>query len=219
MTTNHPAKDVFPTSTNVAKSDVITLFEQYVIVRLGSVGALNAMTTDAAKLFFITDKIWAVDLADTTSADNGTTVLVSADGYRYKPVSLSITFAQLSSQAAGLAVAPFGPFTAIPSAATTDLSTVATIGAGISGTADISSFGTGANLLRICKATGTPKLIHNATSLILPGGEDIQTVAGDTWLTLSDASGYWTVLQYQYASLSNPLVPVASAIFASQFLI
>lgn len=217
--TNHPAKDVFPTGTNIAKSDVITLFEQYVIIRVGSVGALNAMTTEAAKLFFISTKFWAVDLADTTSADDGTTVLVSADGYRYKPVSLTVTFAQLSSQAAGLAAAPFGPFTALASAATTDLSTVATVGVGISGTADISSFGTGASLLRICKATGTPKLVHNATSLILPGGEDIQTVAGDTWLTLSDASGYWTVLHYTYASLAHPLVPVASAIFASQFLL
>jgi len=99
-----------------------------------------------------------------------------------------------------LAASPFGPFTAIASAATTDLSTVTTVCASITGTTTITSFGTGANLLRMLKFAAALTLTHNATSLILPTSANITTAAGDTCLALSDGSGNWTVLAYQRAN-------------------
>lgn len=96
--------------------------------------------------------------------------------------------------------AGFGPFTSIASATTTDLSTVVSNGASITGTTTITSFGTGANLLRIIKFVGILTLTHNATSLILPNnGSNITTAAGDRCIAMSDASGNWTVISYQRA--------------------
>jgi len=102
--------------------------------------------------------------------------------------------------AATLAALKFGPFTAIASATTTDLSTVATIGVSITGTTTITGFGTGASLLRIVKFAAALTLTHNATSLILPGAANITTAAGDTAAFLSDGSGNWTCTSYQVAA-------------------
>ncbi len=111
------------------------------------------------------------------------------------------SFGDLTGQAAGLAAAPFGPFTSIVSAGTTDLSTVVTVGAVISGTNTITSFGTGANLLRVGKFSGALTLTHNAASLILPNaGSNITTAAGDGFVALSDGSGNWTVVSYSKAN-------------------
>lgn len=117
-------------------------------------------------------------------------------------------------QAAFLAAAPFGPFTSIASATTTDLSTVATIGVSITGTTTITGLGSGASLFRIIKFAAALTLTHNATSLILPGAANITTAAGDTALALSDASGNWTVLDYVRASgtgIGTGLTTIASA--------
>lgn len=101
--------------------------------------------------------------------------------------------------AAALAAASFGPFTAITCTATTDLSTVATVGVSITGTGTITSFGTGAKLLRIGTFAGSLILTHNATSLILPSNANITTAAGDRFVALSDATGNWTVVSYDKA--------------------
>lgn len=122
-----------------------------------------------------------------------------------KAVVTSITASDVS--AAVLAAFTFGPFTTIASATTTDLSTVATIGVSISGTTTITGFGTGANLLRIGKFAGILTLTHNATSLILPGGGNITTAAGDTFIALSDGSGNWTVVSYVRATAFPVRIP------------
>jgi hypothetical protein len=73
--------------------------------------------------------------------------------------------------------------TSIASATTTDLSTINTFCAAISGTVTITSFGSQPNTLRKIRFTGTSLVLtHNATSLILPG------------------SGNWRVLWYQRAA-------------------
>lgn len=113
--------------------------------------------------------------------------------------TIAPAFSELTSQAAGLAAAPFGPFTTLASASTCDLSSIATVGVSITGTTTITSFGTGASLLRMVKFTGALTLTHNATSLILPGGANITTAAGDRLIALSDGSGNWTVISYTKA--------------------
>jgi hypothetical protein len=93
----------------------------------------------------------------------------------------------------------FGPFTTLASATTTDLSTIATVGISITGTTTITGFGTGASLLRIVTFAGALTLTHNATSLILPGGANITTAAGDCATFLSDGSGNWRCTDYTRA--------------------
>ncbi len=107
------------------------------------------------------------------------------------------SFGDITGQAAGLAAAPFGPFTSINSASTTDLSTVSTVGVSIAGTTTITSFGSGGSLFRVGKFAGILTLTHNASSLILPNaGSNITTAAGDRFTAMSDASGNWTVVSY-----------------------
>lgn len=49
------------------------------------------------------------------------------------------------------------------------------------------------------KFDGALTLTHNATTLILPGGVDITTSAGDIAVFRQDASGEWRCLSYNYA--------------------
>lgn len=126
-----------------------------------------------------------------------------------KSVVTSVTASDIS--AAVLAALAFGPYTTIASATTTDLSTVATVGVSITGTTTITGFGTGASLLRIGKFAGALTLTHNATSLILPGGLNITTAAGDRFVALSDASGNWTVIDYVRAD-GHPLTTAQATI-------
>lgn len=134
--------------------------------------------------------------------------------YQRADGSALLTDAATSITASGLASSPFGPFTAIASASTTDLSSVATVGVSVTGTTTITSFGTGANLLRIGKFAAALTLTHNATSLILPGGANITTAAGDRFIALSDGSGNWTVIDYIKAN-GEPISISASLATAS----
>lgn len=145
----------------------------------------------------------ADDTAILLSDGSGNWTCVSYQKASGKAVVTTVTASDIS--AAVLAALAFGPFTSIASASTTDLSTVATIGASITGTTTITSFGTGANLLRIGKFAGALTLTHNATSLILPGGANITTAAGDRFIALSDGSGNWTVVNYTKAN-GTPII-------------
>lgn len=84
----------------------------------------------------------------------------------------------------------------IASAATTDLASKEADVIVISGTTTITSFGAGAGLTKQIIFSGALTLTHNATTLILPGGANIATLAGDMAIATSDASGNWRVLTY-----------------------
>lgn len=76
----------------------------------------------------------------------------------------------------------------------------------ITGTTTITSFGTvGDGVIKIVRFTGALTLTHNATSLILPGGANITTAAGDALLAMSLGAGNWVVLFYQRAAGYLPL--------------
>ena len=88
----------------------------------------------------------------------------------------------------------------IASATTTDLSTATGNLVHITGTTTITSFGTvqaGTTIKVIFD--GILTLTHNATSLILPGGANIITGAGDSALLVSEGSGNWKCMFYQSA--------------------
>lgn len=100
----------------------------------------------------------------------------------------------------GNPTAPIESEVTVASAATADILGAASEFIAISGTTTITSFGTGANRKRFVRATGAFKITHNASSLILPGGQDITTAAGDTFLVISDASSNARVHAYTRAS-------------------
>lgn len=78
----------------------------------------------------------------------------------------------------------------------------------ISGTTTVTSFGTGTNRKRFCRATGAFRITHNATSLICPGAQDIVTEAGDTFVLVADASSNVRVHHYQRAAVPPSYLPV-----------
>ena len=98
-------------------------------------------------------------------------------------------------------------FTAVASAATTDIGAATTRAVTITGTTTITSLGASANRYRVVKFSGILTLTHNATSLILISGVNIITAVGDLAEFASDASGNWTCTDYVRASglaLVNP---------------
>jgi microcystin-dependent protein len=97
----------------------------------------------------------------------------------------------------------------IASAATTDIGAVEGLMHDITGTTTITGFGTvRAGIWKILKFEGALTLTHNATSLILPGGGNITTADGDVGVFISEGSGNWRCVSYQYAT--NASVPVGA---------
>jgi hypothetical protein len=89
----------------------------------------------------------------------------------------------------------------VASAATTDVGAAASRSLRITGTTTITSFGTAANgITRKLRFAGALTLTHNAGSLILPGGANIITAAGDTATAISLGSGNWVVVDFMPAS-------------------
>jgi len=86
--------------------------------------------------------------------------------------------------------------TTVASAATVDLSTT-TNTVNVTGTATITSLGTvAAGAHRLVTFAGALTLTHNATSLVLPSGDNILTAAGDSAEFLSLGSGNWKCTAY-----------------------
>jgi hypothetical protein len=84
----------------------------------------------------------------------------------------------------------------VASAGTCDIGAATTPRVNITGTTTITSLGTDVNTFRIVRFAGALTLTHNATTLILPGGANITTEAGDHALFGSDGSGNWTCISY-----------------------
>ena len=102
----------------------------------------------------------------------------------------------------------FGPQQTIASAATTDLGTLTSNNALITGTNTITSFGASADLNNpffIVRFNGILTLINNNTSLALPGSANINTAANDmAMFEFMDALGYWRCVAYWPFSSSTP---------------
>lgn len=104
----------------------------------------------------------------------------------------------------------------IASAATTDLGASDETIQTISGTTTITSFGTvSAGIYKFVTFSGALTLTHNATSLILLGGTNRTTVAGDCGLYVSLGSGNWKEYFYSPISAYQPLDPTLTALAGS----
>lgn len=105
----------------------------------------------------------------------------------------SLAWEQLFSQ---------GVETDVASAATCDIGAVNSAFIRITGTTTITSFGTNYRGPRFVRFAGVLQLTHNASTLILPGGVNITTAAGDCAIFRpigSPASG-WALVALQRAS-------------------
>jgi hypothetical protein len=102
----------------------------------------------------------------------------------------------------------------ITAAPTTDLNLSSATQMLINGTGiTITSFGSGANLYKVIRFNGANTITHNATSLILLGGENRLTVSGDVMFLRSDISGNWRELFYWTKSteISRGVVELATS--------
>jgi hypothetical protein len=88
----------------------------------------------------------------------------------------------------------------VASAATVDLGAQASRNLRITGTTTISSFGTAASGVRRELRFAGALTLTNSGSLILPGGANITTAAGDTATAISLGSGSWVVVDFQPAA-------------------
>jgi len=90
----------------------------------------------------------------------------------------------------------------IVSAATVDLSEATGSFIHITGSdGPITSFGTvDEGIEFVLVFDSTPTITHNATSLILPGGESITAESGDVMIVRSEGSGNWKCTSYQGAT-------------------
>lgn len=88
----------------------------------------------------------------------------------------------------------------VASSGTTNIGAAASNSVRITGTTTITAFDTvDAGIRRTVRFAAALTLTHNGTSLILPGGQNITTVADDTAEFLSLGSGNWICLSYKYA--------------------
>jgi hypothetical protein len=94
----------------------------------------------------------------------------------------------------------FAPEIDLASASTTNIGAQASNNVRITGTTTITSFGTIASgVTRQLRFAAALTLTHNAT-IILPGGANITTAAGDTATAVSLGSGNWVVTNFMPAS-------------------
>lgn len=98
----------------------------------------------------------------------------------------------------------------VASASTTNILGSGSEFVAISGTATITSFGTGTNRVRFVRATGAFTITHNATTLICPGAADIVAVAGDTFIVVSNASSQARIYTYQRGAQLNASTPIGA---------
>jgi len=98
----------------------------------------------------------------------------------------------------------------VASATTTDIGSATTNNIIISGTTTITALGSSAlttDPIYNIRFSGALTLTHNATSLIIPGGVDITTAAGDSCRALYLGSGNWRILSFSKAARSPVKVP------------
>lgn len=94
------------------------------------------------------------------------------------------------------------------SASTVELSTATSNYVNITGTTTITAFGAESSGIQVLlKFAGALTLTHHSTSLILPGGNNITTAAGDVAEFVSEGSGNWRCLWYRRA-YGNAIVSV-----------
>lgn len=121
---------------------------------------------------------------------------VAVSGTIIDPADWNELFADIETAFNDVSAGSIYPKTDVASATTCNIGAATTVLVRITGTTTITSFGSSINRLRLVYFSGALTLTHNATTLILPNAADITTVAGDTGIFISDASGNWRCIQF-----------------------
>lgn len=122
---------------------------------------------------------------------------VESDTKRFKIGDGSTAWTSLEYASSG----EHGAEDTVASATTCAIGATVSENVSITGTTTITGFGTiSAGTKRWGRFTGILTLTHNATSLIIPGGANITTAAGDRFVAVSLGSGNWCVLSYTKAN-------------------
>lgn len=150
-------------------------------------------------------------------------VTASSYGAPNTTVTVGLDSGSLTSSLSSVALAILSPSnTSLPqsmgikgadiaSATTTDLSTATGDYVDITGTTTITGLGTAnSGVEKTVTFTGILTLTHNATSLILPGGANITTAAGDSAFFKSRGSGNWRCISYTKADGTAVVAPASN---------
>lgn len=128
------------------------------------------------------------------------------------PADGSVTTAKLAAQAATPAKISLGSLTDVASAATVNLGAQTSRNIRITGTTTITSLGTTdpADRIPFNVQFAAALTLTNGTNLILPGGANITTAAGDTCVVAYEGSSVWRVVSYTRAAMP-PLIAGTAA--------
>lgn len=149
-----------------------------------TVSLLNANTATIGNLFTKINEI-AVDVNTINSANSG----VDATTFKSHPLSFFAQYATAMNANGSMTS------TSVASSSTTSIGQANSFWVDITGTATISSFGAAnPGTFRSGKFTGSATLVHNSTSLDLPGSANFTTVANDRYGAICTTSGNWRVL-------------------------
>jgi hypothetical protein len=182
-----------------------------VVLTSADVGLGNANNTaDSAKNVLSATKLTS---ARTITFNGAVTGSFSFDGSGNVTVSTGLATSYLpiagGTLTGALNLAPLGSLAA---SGTTAIGAAACNTLNITGTTTITAFDTVASgAERRLVFTGTPLLTHNATSLILPFGGNIQTQAGDVAEFVSLGSGNWRCTSFQRASAAQYRADIMAA--------
>ena len=109
----------------------------------------------------------------------------------------------------------FAPLTSVASATTVNIGLAQSNHVTITGTTTITGFGVSApGVERTVLFAGALVLTHNAASLILPGGANITTAAGDAAVFVSLGAGNWRCAGYMRAGGQALVVPSQATPYA-----
>lgn len=151
---------------------------------------------------------------------NGTTLGANQilSGQFVSIISINGQWQLYGGSGVGVNVGTFGPEFPIASAATTDLGSAPGHNVQITGTTTITSFGNSAQTVApiyIGRFTGSLTLTNSGT-LILPGGNNITTSNGDSFIAEFLGSSTWKVLFYQYYAATSTTYSVKASDTARQ---
>ena len=136
----------------------------------------------------------------------------AAEGDVIDPDDWNDLFTDLETALNVLSKGTYATKTDLAAATTTNLGSISTRVIRITGSSvTITSFGTTADCVKLVYFSDANTLTHNATTLILPGGFNRTTAAGDCGIFVSDASGNWRCWVYVPAS-GNVFLPSGGVI-------
>lgn len=176
-----------PTTGTVSGLTFATDVNAALAALISSNSGASAPATDCSAAA-IAGQMWL----DTSASPN---VWKIYDGSSWLPIGISDGTSHVWTPPVG------GGTNSLASATTTDLGSVPQAYVVVTGTTTITSLGTSAvaGTVKFVKFSGVLTLTYNATSLILPGANDITTAAGDQALFVYLGGGNWSALAYTRA--------------------